>query len=202
VSNNIRLQNLRDFTVQIRHPVTDAIVGTGIVVSTDGKVVTCAHVVEAALGTRPRDANGLRVGVYFSQYRGSEEKLRQAQVVGCFDPYDDDVVLLQLVNGASPLAPEQIAILGAAELSEGNPFLSYGYSPIGEYPATRAEGTIMGTIEPPPEQRLRADPVQLRSRRIAPGMSGAAVPDVEQNLQRKRSLLLGWRCLPHLQTYP
>ena len=46
--NNVRLQNLRDFTVQIRRVDTDAIVGTGIAVSTDGKIVTCAHVVEAA----------------------------------------------------------------------------------------------------------------------------------------------------------
>ncbi len=44
--NNVRLQNLRDFTVQIRD-ANDQIVGTGIAVSTDGKIVTCAHVVEA-----------------------------------------------------------------------------------------------------------------------------------------------------------
>ena len=30
MTNEIILQNLRDFTVQIRHPQTDAIVGTGI----------------------------------------------------------------------------------------------------------------------------------------------------------------------------
>ena len=47
--NNVRLQNLRDFTVQIRRTSDDAIVGTGIAVSTDGQIVTCAHVVEAAL---------------------------------------------------------------------------------------------------------------------------------------------------------
>ena len=47
-SPNVRIQNLRDFTVQIRRLSDDAIVGTGIVVSMDGKVVTCAHVVEKA----------------------------------------------------------------------------------------------------------------------------------------------------------
>ena len=45
MTNEIILQNLRDFTVQIRHPETDAIVGTGIAATLDGKIVTCAHVV-------------------------------------------------------------------------------------------------------------------------------------------------------------
>src|SRR5438093_1053206 len=47
MSDNVRLQNLRDFTVQIRDATSDAIVGTGIVVSMDGRIVTCAHVVRA-----------------------------------------------------------------------------------------------------------------------------------------------------------
>jgi hypothetical protein len=38
------LQDLRDFTVQIRRAKDDAIVGTVIAVSLDGQVVTCAHV--------------------------------------------------------------------------------------------------------------------------------------------------------------
>ena len=43
IDNNIRLQNLREMTVQIRRASDDAIVGTGIAVSTDGKIVTCAQ---------------------------------------------------------------------------------------------------------------------------------------------------------------
>jgi hypothetical protein len=65
MNNNVRLQNLRDCTVQIRHAKTDAIVGTGIAVSMDGQVVACAHVVEAAMGVHPRQADGAEVGVYF-----------------------------------------------------------------------------------------------------------------------------------------
>jgi hypothetical protein len=57
MTQNVRLQNLRDFTVQIRRVEDDSIVGTGIAVSTDGRIVTCAHVVEAALGAHPRNAS-------------------------------------------------------------------------------------------------------------------------------------------------
>jgi tetratricopeptide (TPR) repeat protein len=181
MTQNVRLQNLRDFTVQIRNEA-DQIVGTGIAVSMDGKIVTCAHVAEAALGAHPRDVNGAEVGIYFPQVRGGEEKKRRAKVDCCFREHDDDMVLLQLVEGASPLAPEQIAVLGMADQSEGNPFRTYGYSPIGDYPAARGDSIILGTVEPPIDRNLQVDPVQLKSRDIAAGMSGAAVLDVERNL--------------------
>jgi tetratricopeptide (TPR) repeat protein len=181
MTQNVRLQNLRDFTVQIRNEA-DQIVGTGIAVSMDGKVVTCAHVIQAALGAHPREVNGAEVGIYFPQIRGGEEKKRRAKVDCCFREHDDDMVLLQLVEGSSPLAPEQIAVLGMADQSEGNPFRTYGYSPIGDYPATRGDGIIQGSVEAPADRKLQVDPIQLKSRDIAAGMSGAAVLDVTRNL--------------------
>ncbi len=45
ITDKIRLQNLREMTVQIRRVSDDAIVGTGIAVSTNGAIATCAHVV-------------------------------------------------------------------------------------------------------------------------------------------------------------
>jgi hypothetical protein len=178
-----RTQNLRDFTVQIRHATTGAVVGTGVVVSNDGQVVTCAHVVKAALGVHPRQAKEREVNVYFPQVRGNdEEKRRRAKVAACCHEHDDDVVVLQLTDGPAPLGPEQVAVLGTAELAEGHKFRSYGYSQIGIHPATRAEGIILGTIQAPANKNLRADPVQLQSRQIDRGMSGAAVLDEEHNL--------------------
>jgi hypothetical protein len=176
------LQNLRDFTVQIRSADHDVIYGTGVVVSMDGQVVTCAHVVQAVTGQHPRDANGLEVGVYFPQVRGQERRKYQAIVECCFHDYDDDVVLLRLDSKQTPLGPEQIAVLGKAEDSTGNGFRSYGYRKIDQYQAGWAYGRIMGLVEPPPTRTLLSDPVMLESKHIAGGMSGSAVLDMERNL--------------------
>jgi len=186
MSQNVRLQNLRDFTVQIRRVVDDAaegdLIGTGVAVSMDGKIVTCAHVVEGALGVHPRQANGAEVGVYFPQARGGETKARRATVAACFPQHDDDVVLLQLTGGPSPLAPEQVVRLGKAQASNGHPFRSYGYRSLGKYEAGYAYGRILGCVECPEDLALQADPVQLESQHIAPGMSGSPVLDIERNL--------------------
>ncbi len=176
-----RTQNLRDFTVQIRTPDHESIVGTGIAVTNEGGVVTCAHVVEAVLGVHPRDAGDAEIGVYFPQALGGERKERQATVSAYFSEHDDDVVLLQLVDGGPPLGPGQMPTLGRAELSEGNGFRSYGYRRLDDYIAGFAHGTIMGVVESPPGRNVQAEPVQLESQQINHGMSSSAVLDIERN---------------------
>jgi len=147
----------------------------------DGGIVTCAHVVEA-LGIDPRDSDGAEIGVYFPQARGGEEKKRKAVIEKCFPKHDDDVVLLRLIGGASPLSPEQIAVIGTADDSATHSFRSYGYRAMGTYPAGWADGTIMGSVDSPPHLTLNVEPVQLDSKHIAPGMSGSGVLDVDRNL--------------------
>ena len=182
MTQHVRLQNLRDFTVQIRN-ADDQIVGTGIAVSTDGKIVTCAHVVQAALGgTHPRNADGAEVGVYYPQVRGGEEKNRRATIAKYFEDSDDDIVLLQLTKGFSPLAPEQIPVLGTASESDENSFRSYGYRRLDQYIAGWAHGKIQGSIEPPEGFNFQCEPIQLESSQINSGMSGSAVLDMTRNL--------------------
>lgn len=183
---NVRLQRLRDFTVQIRDPDSDSlvgpgIVGTGIVIEPD-RIITCAHVVEAALGRSPRDAADEKVEIHFPRIEGREPLSLHAVVDCCFREHDDDIIALKLVDGTAPLGPDQLAKLGSADPSEGNSFRSYGYSPTGDYPATIAKGTIMGNVEPPEDKVLLVDPVQLESTNIDRGMSGSAVLDIERNL--------------------
>jgi tetratricopeptide (TPR) repeat protein len=186
MNENVRLQNLRDFTVQIRN-ANDEIVGTGIAVSTDGKIVTCAHVIDAA-GVDPRKANGAEIGVYFPQIRSGEENNRHATIAGYFEDYEDDIVLLQLTDGASPLAPEQIAIIGSTGELRNREFDSFGYrslgqKSIGQYIAgAPAHGKILGTVELLEGSKFHKEPLMLESNQLNAGMSGAGVLDVEDNL--------------------
>jgi tetratricopeptide (TPR) repeat protein len=178
---NVRTQRLLDSAVQIRHATRDKVVGTGVVISTDGQIVTCAHVVRDA-GVDPRDVNGEQLGIYFPLARGGEVKARRATVAACCPHHDDDIVLLQLVGDPPPLGPEQTATLGTADPSRGHDFQSYGFSRLGPYPGRIATGKILDYVLPPEGHTLLVNPVQLLSRGIRPGMSGAGVLDVERNL--------------------
>ncbi|MCP4580497.1 MAG: serine protease [candidate division Zixibacteria bacterium] len=180
VDTRVKLQKLRDFTVQIRHAETDAIVGTGIAISMEGEIVTCRHVFEAAVVAPSDDFTKAEVGVYFPQAKG-EKKDRRAKLDRYFSDSDDDAVVLQVIDG-SPLAPEQIAILSDAERSEGNLFRSFGYRRLDNFISGRADGKIMGIVDSPQGATLLGEPIQLDSKHINRGMSGAAVLDEKRNL--------------------
>jgi tetratricopeptide (TPR) repeat protein len=198
-------QYVRDFTVQIRRTTDNVIVGTGIIVSTDGKVVTCGHVVVAA-GVNPRtgrnypktweliiedifkkkpdvltDVKDAEVVVYFPELARDEEKERRATVAACFPAHDDDVVLLQLIDPPR-LTLEQVAVLGTAKGSRHNEFESFGYRVLGNYEGLLADGIIQGIVPAASARKVRADLVQLKSSQINEGMSGAAVLDIKRDL--------------------
>ena len=116
-SSKVLTQKVRGFTVQVRDPESDAIIGTGFVVSLVGQVVTCAHVV----GDREE------VAIYFPQVEFHEKASRRATIDGSFAEHDDDVILLRLVEDPPPLRPENVAILGPAEEESERLFRSYGY---------------------------------------------------------------------------
>jgi Trypsin-like peptidase domain len=180
VSMNTQAQKLIDFTVQIRHTATNAVVGTGVVASATGEIITCRHVIEMA-GVNPLQATAQEVGVVFPRTRNREEKVYRARVIKCFRDFDDDVVVLQVTQPMT-IAPTEIAVLGTADRSEGNPFRSYGFRQLGSSPSGYAEGTIMGAVMPFEGLKLQVDPIELRTRDIRPGMSGAGVLDMRRNL--------------------
>ncbi|MBE2267117.1 MAG: trypsin-like peptidase domain-containing protein, partial [Anaerolinea sp.] len=176
-------QWLRDFTIQIRD-AHDQIAGTGVVISDDGKIVTCAHVIRNVLDgeSHPRDHIGAAVNVYFPQARRSEDKPQTATITACFAQHADDVVLLKLNAPLSPLEPGKYARIYRADQSDGNPFRSYGYRRLDRYDAAYAWGEIGGSIGAPEDEIWQAEPLQLDSPHIDRGMSGAAVLDMELNL--------------------
>ena len=108
-------QRLREFTVGIC-TADKAIIGTGIVVSDSGQIATCAHVVHNAIdgASHPRDYIRQTINIYFPQARREEEKRREAQIVGCLPDHDDDIALLELTRGLSPVEPGRYARIGSA----------------------------------------------------------------------------------------
>lgn len=174
----VTLQDPLNFTVAIQDARMGDTVGTGVAVSADGKIITCAHVVESA-GVKLSQPDGYEVGILF-QKTGDK---RKARVICCFKPeeYEDDFVLLQLVDGVSPLGPEQVAVLGYLENARSHNFSAIGYSLLGKQRMRWIDGKIMGPV-PIDGRTLRTDVYELRTRDIRPGHSGAAILDTEDNL--------------------
>ncbi|NEO84534.1 MAG: hypothetical protein F6J87_09810 [Spirulina sp. SIO3F2] len=175
----MKIQNCRNFTVQIRS-ANDSIVGTGFVISQDGRIVTCLHVVRDAARTRDIKL-GLEINVYFAQAARDEEKAHTARVIGLPDGYDDDIAVLQIDVDFLPAGVE-VARVGEAETSDGHTFVSFGYRRLSHYQGLPARGMILGLGEPPQNYRLVTDPVILQSQQINDGMSGSAVLDIERDL--------------------
>ncbi len=136
--------------------VTDAegnTLGTGFLISTDGRIATCAHVVE---GTEPRVA-----------FPGGEP--RPAQVVTT-DPIHD-VAILRL-EGELPPGVEP-ARLGHSTQGHYSDFRSRGYRPLGEMQGIPAEGRVLHAVSECPGVCFL--PLILKSQDIRKGMSGAPV---------------------------
>lgn len=181
-SRGVVTQNLLDFTVQIRRIDTDAIVGTGVIISLDGKIITCAHVIAAALGENWRGKSDADIGIYFPQAQNEESKSRSARLSCWFQDTDDDIVVLQLQGDPPPLAPKQIAVVGTAEQSLDHSFRSYGFRSLPPFMAGRANGIIQGPVAAKQNTTVHVLPVQLDSNQINSGMSGSPVLDLERNL--------------------
>ena len=128
------------------------------------------------------------MSVYFPQARGPDPKSHKAEVVGCFSEYDDDVVLLQLVEDTdiSFLYRYKVAVLGSMDESynNSNPFRSYGYAPIGESISVWVDGHIKGhnELNPSSNKNLLCEYVQLECKEIRSGLSGAPLLDTTRNL--------------------
>ena len=179
----VRLHNPREFTVKIRRPADQAVVGTGIAVSRAGQIVTCTHVIEAALGVHLCEASPqAEVLVYFPYAASGEVKTRRAQIAAYRAEYRDDLVLLQVVGGDLPCEASQLPVFGDARASRQNPFRTYGYQAGPGGVARYAQGTLGDTIEPPEGASVGEEPLQLTFEQPQRDLSGAAVIDAKRNL--------------------
>lgn len=185
VATDVILQDVRNTAVQIRVADSDQCVGSGVVVSRKGLVLTCAHVVEQA-GLDVRSGHHTRVDVYFPGRTTGPVPLtasqRGAWVVAVPPETEDDLVCLQ-VEGPLPLPAARVAILGDAGRSRGHRFSAFGFRQLDKYTGgLLATGDILGQVPAPPGKLLECEPVQLRSSEIDAGMSGSPVLDENRNL--------------------
>lgn len=203
------LQDLSRFTVKILNLEREEVVGTGVVVSNDGKILTCAHVVRAAgidpvvgdrlpasameffvpeeaLGRKPQayESKDAEVGVYFSHAPQGWQKRGRAMVVGRFIDSKDDVVLLKVVGLSFLLDDRQIAPLGTAKRSNGREFKTFGYSRQDGFVGQWGSGRIIGRGEMPQDGKYLLWPLELQpyDSCIDSGMSGSPILDAKQNL--------------------
>jgi Trypsin-like peptidase domain len=163
-------QDILAFTVQICHPDSWAIVGTGIIVAPDGLIATCVHVLEQA-GVTVSDRDAL-VGVRFPQTR---HQMRARVLPERLLPHDD-VAVIQLKEPLPMSAT--VAILGHSVHCEDHSFQSYGFRALPPYEGGPASGTILGHGTRAADSLQRHDPLLLRSPEINQGMSGGAVLDL------------------------
>ena len=137
--------------------------GTGFVVTDDGHIATCAHVVEGA-GAEPGDT--LRIVFHAT----GEEAKAETGLDWWRVPDAEDVAILRLAgtlpDGVKPLP------LGSSAGVEGHTLTTFGFPD-----ATPVEG-MAGKCEVVGRTTQRGFPVlQLRSSEVTPGFSGAPVLD-------------------------
>lgn len=164
-------------------PKAQAISGTGLIVSRDGLIVTCKHVVSQARKLKsPGDVKeGMRVGVRRSESSNRLSWEYWAEVIAYFSDYDDDIVLMKIDTTQIVLELEQsLPVLGNAKQSFGHEFWSFGYGERSNYRQQHVIGTILGSVSLP---HLRVEHIQLQPNiKILHGHSGSPVLDQDRNL--------------------
>lgn len=139
-------------------------VGTGFILTNDGLIVTCAHVITDA-GAGPSET------VYLSFPHTGNEATANVEPDGWREPRAEDVAILRLND---PLPAGVIPLpLGYSTGSDDHNFKTFGFpnpNPIG---GLRGDGHILGKVTLDSGIQV----LQLRSQEVTGGFSGAPVWD-------------------------
>jgi S1-C subfamily serine protease len=137
-------------------------IGTGFVVSDDGLIATCAHVLGPS---RPE-----KTSVVFQADGVQREATVLAESWRAVDA--EDVALLR-VSGTLPTGVQPLPF-GSSRGTDGHPLVTFGYPEAGEVEGVRGTGTILGYGA---KTRAGQPLLQVRSSEITEGFSGAPVWD-------------------------
>lgn len=142
--------------------VSNQHVGTGFVVTNDGLIATCAHVIGSA-----RSAKALVL------FHGGDEQYEGSVLAESWHAIEaEDMVLLKVHD---PLPKDvQSLPLGSSRGTEGHPLVTFGYPAVGEVEGVRGTGTILGLGA---KTRAGQPLLQLRSSEITEGFSGSPIWD-------------------------
>lgn len=140
-----------------------AIAGTGFVVSRDGLIATCAHVVEQA-GAGPGGTVAVRLRKHGTEHPA--EVLRD----GWRAPAAGDVAILRIAD--RPFAGDPGIPLGSSAGTTGHQVRTFGYPALGLIAGAPAAGEVLGETAEEGKPLLA-----LRSGEITAGFSGAPVWD-------------------------
>lgn len=164
---------LKKCTVAVREPQKgiSGTVGTGVIVTDDGLILTCYHVIG---DIRTKTPYYKTVDIHFHEANIT----KSAEIVEGYCNPSLDVAFLRLQDNK---LPEQQAV-AVAYLSETvyseHKFKSFGFRKPRQFAGLFSDLKILGrTREISIRRSFTQDVLQLSSEEIEPGMSGAAVSD-------------------------
>jgi uncharacterized protein YjbI with pentapeptide repeats len=170
---------IKKFTVGIK-TIDGTDLGTGTIVTTDGIIATCFHVIKDKDDNRPYKS----VKLYFSPDLDSTKGEYDAEVLADKSSEKYDIAFVRLYSKSLPDFAN-IAPL-SSHIQTGHSFRSFGFSEIEDFVGLPASGTIDDLVnykikkitETDEEETIRV--IKLKSSEIAGGISGGPIYDTKQ----------------------
>jgi hypothetical protein len=177
-SSKEKEEYLKKCTVAIREHQKDVAgtIGTGVIVTEDGLILTCYHVIGDVRNRKPYYNI---VDVYFTE----ADATKQAEIAKEYCDPSLDIAFLRLI-GEDKKLPQNSAVAYLNEkIYPVHKFKSFGFRKPRQFTGLFSDVKILGeTKEISINASFSQDVLQLSSNEIEAGMSGAAVLDIETNM--------------------